>query len=406
MTDLINEILQTLRNNKLRTALTGLAVSWGVFMLIVLLGVARGVNNSFEDRLQRSSPARMNLYGGSTARPYHGNREGRRIRMEMSDIELLEKEHPGFVKNVTSSVYLSSANLSSGRHSVSTSVEGIFPEGLSRGYTISEGRIFNEHDMNTKSKVMVIPVDYAEQLFPPAGQGALGARVSYNGLSFIIVGIYKSDWSRDVFIPFTTAMGMTSQKDRLGSLTINLKNLTNEQEALEAEQAIRATMARKKDFDPTDPSALWIFNMLANSFQGAKVMGILGMAMWILGLLTLLTGVVGISNIMFVSVRERTHEIGIRRAIGAKPRSVLTQVIAEAVAITLLFGYIGIVLGMAVTQLIAHLTSNTDVLLNPTVNISIAIEVTVVLVAAGALAGLFPALRALKVKPVEALRDE
>lgn len=135
-------------------------------------------------------------------------------------------------------------------------------------------------------------------------------------------------------------------------------------------------------------------------------MGILNTAVWILGMLTLLTGVVGISNIMFVSVRERTHEIGIRRAIGAKPRAILTQVIAESVAITVLFGYIGIVFGTAVSQLLAMVLSSVEFLKNPTVSLSIAVEVTVVLVIAGALAGLFPAMRALKVKPVEALRDE
>lgn len=199
---------------------------------------------------------------------------------------------------------------------------------------------------------------------------------------------------------------MSKEKDDVGALTVNLRNVRTAEDGSRAEEGIRQTLAQTHNFDPADESAVWIANRFNNSLQSQTAMGILNTAVWILGMLTLLTGVVGISNIMFVSVRERTHEIGIRRAIGAKPRAILTQVIAESVAITVLFGYIGIVFGTAVSQLLAMVLSSVEFLKNPTVSLSIAVEVTVVLVIAGALAGLFPAMRALKVKPVEALRDE
>ncbi len=199
---------------------------------------------------------------------------------------------------------------------------------------------------------------------------------------------------------------MATEKDDVGALTVNLKNVHTEGDGRNAEDGIRRTLAQIHGFDPEDESAVWIANRFTDSLQGAAAMSILNTAVWVLGILTLLTGIVGISNIMFVSVRERTHEIGIRRAIGARPRAILTQVITESVAITVLLGYVGIDLGTAVTQLLSMVLADVPFLKNPTVSLTIAVEVTAVLIVAGALAGLFPAMRALKVKPVEALRDE
>ncbi len=174
----------------------------------------------------------------------------------------------------------------------------------------------------------------------------------------------------------------------------------------EATEEVRATLAQAHDFDKSDQSALYLYNSFASYIREKDSLNILHIAILVIGILTLLSGIVGVSNIMFVSVRERTHEIGIRRAIGAKPRSILWQIVLESVAITTLFGYIGIFLGMVVMQVVDHFFGKTDILHNPTVDISIAIAVTIVLIIAGALAGLFPAIKATKVKPVEALRDE
>ena len=191
-----------------------------------------------------------------------------------------------------------------------------------------------------------------------------------------------------------------------GMISVDLKGLKNEEDALNAEKKVRNTLAVNHTFDPDDNNAVYINNYFTSALQTKKAMGILDMCVWVLGILTLLSGIVGISNIMFVTVKERTHEIGIRRAIGAKPSKILTQIITESIAITLIFGYIGIFLGTVVTQVIATLMGNNEVFRNPTVSMTIALEVTFVLILAGTVAGLFPALKALKVKPVEALRDE
>lgn len=407
MIDLINEIMQTLRNNKVRTVLTGIAVTWGVFMLIVLLGVARGVTNSFDSQMMQGNSTRLRVFGGQTSVPWEGNREGRRIRLEESDLQKVPAGAPKYVESVTTRIN-GGATVSTSKAKVNQSYTGAFPqiEKELSNFELTEGRFLNEPDIENTRKVAVLPKYYITQLFPPDGNDALGKEVTINGLAFKVVGIYDSRWNRDIYIPFTTARLMASDRKDLGELSVNLMNVTTEEDGKEAEKLVKNTLAKSHNFNPDDESAIWISNYFTNALTAKKGMAILDVGVWVLGILTLLTGIVGISNIMFVSVRERTHEIGIRRAIGAKPRKILIQILSEAVAITLIFGYIGIVLGTVVTQVIATVVGDDGPLENPTVSLSIAVEVTVVLVLAGALAGLFPALKALKVKPVEALRDE
>ena len=407
MIDLINEIMQTLRNNKVRTVLTGIAVTWGVFMLIVLLGVARGVTNSFDSQMMQGNSTRLRVFGGQTSVPWEGNREGRRIRLEESDLQKVPAGAPKYVESVTTRIN-GGATVSTSKAKVNQSYTGAFPqiEKELSNFELTEGRFLNDPDIENTRKVTVLPKYYITQLFPPDGNDALGKEVTINGLAFKVVGIYDSRWNRDIYIPFTTARLMASDRKDLGELSVNLMNVTTEEDGKEAEKLVKNTLAKSHNFNPDDESAIWISNYFTNALTAKKGMAILDVGVWVLGILTLLTGIVGISNIMFVSVRERTHEIGIRRAIGAKPRKILTLILSEAMAITLIFVYIGIVLGTVVTQVIATVVGDDGPLENPTVSLSIAVEVTVVLVLAGALAGLFPALKALKVKPVEALRDE
>lgn len=407
MTDLFHEIMQVMSHNKLRTALTGIAVTWGIFMLIVLLSMARGITNSFDYNMASRNMAILKIWGGNTSVPYKGHREGRSIYFKDGDMEKIADENARFVDNVTSVVDGSGA-ISSASASVSSGYAGVFPE-----YQLQtnigdfvEGRFITKRDMDERAKVMVLPMYYAKQLFPPEGEGALGSRVTCNGLSFLITGIYDSKSNQNIYIPFTTARMMTEDKDRLGTLTVMLKNVNSEEDGEAAEKGVRQTLSELHNFDPDDSNAVYIANYFTNSLTGQTAMGILDTSVWVLGILTLLTGIVGVSNIMFVTVRERTHEIGVRRAIGARPSKILIQIITESVVITVIFGYIGIVLGMIVSQIIAHFVGEDGILRNPTVSLAIAIEVTLVLIISGALAGVFPALKALKVKPVEALRDE
>lgn len=406
MIDLAREIKQTLSHNKLRTVLTGIAVTWGIFMLIVLLSMARGVTNAFEYNVLSRNMAMLRVWGGKTSIPYHGNREGRYIEFDDADHKIVPGENPNYVGDISSTIS-GGGKLSTPKANVSQSYSGVYPSEFTPSrFGDIDGRFINNRDMREKAKVIVIPRYYAKQLFPPEGEDALGGRVNCNGLSFVVVGVFDSEWNRNVYIPFTTARMLSSNNNKFNNLYVDLKNVTTEDDGTAAEKGVRETLAKTHNFDPDDDNAVYIANDFNNSLTGKKAASILDTCVWVLGILTLLTGIVGISNIMFVTVKERTHEIGIRRAIGAKPVKILTQVIAESVSITVLFGYIGIVLGTVVTQLLAAGIGDTSMLRNPTVSLSIAFEVTLVLIFSGALAGLFPALKALKVKPVEALRDE
>ena len=406
MFDLFNEILQTLSHNKLRTALTGLAVAWGIFMLIVLLGVARGVTNSFESNMMGPGSKSIQIWGGNTSKPYGGYREGRRIRMSDGDPEDIARSNTRRISDVSSVIYGEAQLTRSPKASMTIEYTGMYPSSFAQErYSMVSGRYINDKDMADQAHVIVLAEDNVPVLFPD-GDDPLGQYVSVKGISFKVVGVYHANWGRDNIIPYTTARTMAASKDEVGSIKVSLGNVTTEADGEEAEQSVRRTLARNHTFDPDDTGALWVNNRFTQGLQAQSGMNILNMSVWVLGLLTLLSGIVGISNIMFVSVRERAHEIGVRRAIGARPGLILVQVITESVAITTLFGYIGIVMGTALTQVIGMATAESGVLENPTVNLSLAFEVTMVLIVAGALAGLFPALKAIKVKPVEALRDE
>lgn len=406
MFDLFREISQTLRNNRLRTFLTGIAVAWGIFMLIVLLGMARGVLNSFESMSWSQTSNRITVYPGNTSMEYKGYREGRPLSPEMSDVDLLSEKNPDNVGDVMPSASLSSTVFSTAKDYLTAGPSGVYPKARTiNDVDMKYGRFINDADILDKRKSIVLEEKDAALLFGDAST-AVGQRLDGLGLSWLVVGVYASDWRNDVYIPFTTAKMLSGNDSKVNNLQVEIKNVQTIGDGEKVEEALRGTLAKAHDYDPQDKSALYMFNRFTNYLQSLTAFNILNVSVWVIGIFTLLSGIIGVSNIMFVSVRERTHEIGIRRAIGAKPRAILTQIILESVSITFLFGYIGVFFGMCVTQLIAHFTAQTEFLKNPTVSLQIALEVTIVLIVAGALAGLFPALKATKVKPVEALRDE
>lgn len=406
MFDLFREISQTLSNNKLRTFLTGIAVAWGIFMLIVLLGMARGVLNSFTNSSWAQTSNRINVYEGRTSMAFKGYSEGRKIKPEREDMNLLKERDQKHIADVTSYTYLGSTTFSSPKDYISGNPIGIYPiKQKIDNLNLVAGRLINDADIKYNRKSLVIEESNAKSLFGSA-KSAVGKRVDAMGLSWLIVGVYSHEWRDNIYIPFTTAKLLTGNDKYTDNLQVEIQNVATMEDGESTENQIRGILSQKHDFSSEDKSGLYFSNQFTDYLRNLSVFNILNLSVWIIGIFTLLSGIIGVSNIMFVSVRERTHEIGIRRAIGAKPRSILVQIVMESIAITALFGYIGVFFGMCVTQVIAYFTADTDFLDNPTVSIEIALEVTVVLIVAGMLAGLFPAIKATKVKPVEALRDE
>ncbi|WP_302613587.1 ABC transporter permease [uncultured Bacteroides sp.] len=408
MFDLANEILATLRHNKLRTALTGFAVSWGIFLLIVLLSVSRGLVNGMESMFSQRDTETVSIRGGFAQKAFKGLKEDRRVSLRDSDLPVLTSQNANVVGEVIAQVSNDSLQVTSPNDYLTGGYKGVYPSELrNSGLDMTAGRFINQNDINSKRRVAVINEESAKTLF--GKENPIGQLVKISDLSFTVVGTYKQAWRRVVYIPYSTARAMSGGSDIVNNITVKLKNVTTIVESEAAEKGFRSTLGRQHSFSDDDNGALWIWNRFSDYMRTSTAMGAIGMAVWVIGLLTMLSGIVGVSNIMFVSVRERTHEIGVRRAIGAKPRIILRQIILESVAITTLFGYIGIVLGVLVSQGIATLVGDggeRPIIKDPTVDISIAIQVTVVLIIAGALAGLFPAMKSLKIKPVEALRDE
>lgn len=406
MFDLIREILQTLQNNKLRTALTGLSVAWGIFMLIILLGMSRGVYNSFNSGFRAQGANSIQMWGGRTSMPYQGYKNGRSIELRDDDPSVIDAAHNKHIGKVLPLINGKTTTVSTSKDYVTANCLGVTPEYITtQRNEMAAGRFINAADIKDKRKVIVLSSKNVGQLFESA-QDALGKYVNMGGLSFKVIGVYESEWSQELYAPYTTIKAMNGDSPYLESLTVEVENLKTLEQGEKLEEDVRGILARKHEFAQDDKSALWIWNRFTNHLQMANGLNILNIAVWVIGIFTMLSGIIGVSNIMFVSVKERTHEIGIRRAIGAKPRSILTQIITESIAITALFGYIGVVLGIGVTELLNYLFGKSDFLKDPTVDVSIALQVTLVLIVAGSLAGLFPALKALKVKPVEALRTE
>ncbi|MCC8113445.1 MAG: ABC transporter permease [Bacteroidales bacterium] len=405
MIDLAKEIWQTMCTNKLRTILTGISVAWGIFMLILLLSISHGLLNHSMEFMASNDPNRISVWGGRTSKAYMGLKEGRDIPLRYKYMDAIKEDSKDNVEKVTSTIYLSGTVSTNKDYLSSSSVVGMYPGTLSARNKLLYGREINQADMQQQRKVIMLHKKSAAVLFDKPEE-AVGKYVKLGNLAFTVVGIYDHDWEQTSIIPFTTAYALSGYSDQLQRIDVHIKGISNEQESAALEKEVRHSIAKSAIFDPDDESAVWTFDRFASYINNIRSTNYLNIAMWVIGLLTLITGIVGVSNIMFVSVKERTHEIGIRRAIGAKPRNLIVQVVLESIVLTTCFGYIGIVLGTVAVEIFSYATRDSRFFLNPTVDISIAIEVTIALIIAGALAGLFPAIRATKVRPVEALRDE
>ena len=349
MLDLIHEIGQTLRNSRLRTFLTGLAVAWGVFMLIILLGMARGVQNSFNDNMGSSVNNTIVVWGGMTGKGYKGYKAGRRINLKESDMTAVAKDKDNINLTQVSTTASSTANII-GPKGIVSGFDAVFPEAdfsMAR-VTMTAGRRINGPDISGRRRSILISEDSMHRLFgnDAKAEDVVGKTIRCMDLSWNIVGVYNHRWQTGSYVPYTTYKAITGFDDNVESLTAEYEGIVTEEEGDAAEERLRATLASTHSFDREDNSALWTWNRLSQSISSGKALIYLQWATWVIGIFTLLTGIVGVSNIMFVSVRERTHEIGIRRAIGAKPRSILTQILAESVAITAISGYAGVFLGM------------------------------------------------------------
>ena len=423
MRDLLQEIWESLRRNKMRTCLTGLAVAWGIFMLIVLLGAGNGLLNAFLNDGDDFASNTMMVGGGVTSKPYDGLKQGRRIRITDKDIDILRQ--PRFadkVDLVSTSLSRSGYTMTYGRRYFNNvSLNGTLPGDVEMNRVqMLAGRFINDRDIAEKRKVIIITHLHAKNFLSGDTDydKLLGQRVKVGNLSFTIVGVRHAEENRDdrsLYVPYTAVKAIFGLGDEVDDITFSFHGLTTEAESDAFENQVRTAFATAHRAAPDDRRAIWVWNRFSQNLQMEKAKGILITALWIIGLFTLVSGVVGVSNIMLITVKERTHEFGIRKALGARPGSILKLIVTESVLITAFFGYIGMLLGMVACQILDATVGQSKVemfgqsikmLDNPTVGIGTALGATIVLIIAGTLAGIFPASQAARVKPIEALRAE
>lgn len=419
MRELIKEIWSTSKRNKLRTSLTGFAVAWGISMLIFLLGAGNGLINAQLQQSTRFLANSMRVFPGETSKAYKGLKEGRSITLNDKDILISNKTYGQYVDDVGGRLEQYNVNINYGDNYVaSQSLVGVAPTHPKIDKTeLIAGRFINEIDMKEQRKNVVLSRSQAKELSKDY-RSLVSKNVKISNLNFQVVGIYKDDESRnntEAFIAYSTIKTIYAKGDDAGSLEFTIKNLKTKEDNKQFEKNYRASINNNHQAAPDDERTIWLWNRYMDNIQMNQGIAIMQTALWIVGLFTLLSGIVGVSNIMLITVKERTREFGVRKAIGAKPWSILKLIITESIIITSFFGYIGMVCGVAANEImdatIGHTTIDTGLFkaamfVNPTVGIGTCIGATITIVIAGTIAGLIPAIKAARIRPIEALRAE
>lgn len=419
MRELIKEIWSTSKRNKLRTSLTGFAVAWGIFMLIFLLGAGNGLINAQLQQSTRFLANSMRVFPGETSKAYKGLKEGRSITLNDKDILISNKTYGQYVDDVGGRLEQYNLNINYGDNYVaSQSLVGVAPTHPKIDKTeLIAGRFINDIDMKEQRKNVVLSRSQAKELCKDY-RSLVGKNVKISNLNFQVVGIYKDDESRnntEAFIAYSTIKTIYAKGDDAGSLEFTIKNLKTREDNKQFEKNYRASINNNHQAAPDDERTIWLWNRYMDNIQMNQGIAIMQTALWIVGLFTLLSGIVGVSNIMLITVKERTREFGVRKAIGAKPWSILKLIITESIIITSFFGYIGMVCGVAANEImdatIGHTTVDTGLFkaamfVNPTVGIGTCIGATITIVIAGTIAGVIPAIKAARIRPIEALRAE
>ena len=416
MYSILTEIWATTRRNKLRTALTGFAVAWGIFMLIFLLGAGNGLINANIQNMDAFLANSMMVGGGSTSKEYKGLKEGRPITLNDKDIAETKDEFTQNIESVGAEVKAGQQTFAVGDNYVSAQLVGVYPNEI----TINKkemlyGRFINQPDLDQQRKVVVLSESQAKELLPGKIATLVGQNIKMDNFAFMVAGIYKDDRSEmnnRAFAPFTTVRTIYNKGDKTDNIIFSFKGLNTQAENEAFEKMYRSRINNNHYAAPDDENAVWIWNRFTMNLQMSQGVSIIRTALWIIGIFTLLSGIVGVSNIMLITVKERTREFGIRKAIGATPWSILRLIIIESIIITTIFGYIGMLCGIG-ANLYMDATMGHEVVyagifkqsmfLNPTVGFDVCIEATLLIVIAGTIAGLIPARKAAKIRPIEAL---
>ncbi len=403
------EIYTTVTKNKLRTFLTGFSVAWGIFMLIILLGSGQGLQNGIEQQFAEDATNSLWVFSGQTSKAYKGTNMGRKIQFTNQDYSKTKALHAQ-INHISGRYYLGSKVINYGARYGTYDVRAVnSADKYIENVKMLKGRFLNPFDVNRDNKSIVIS-DVAEKDLFKTDQNPLGKFVHVGNIPFKVIGVFKQDQQgqnqrRSVYIPISTAQKIFNGGNRISWMNMTVGNATLKQ-TKKLEKDMREQLAATHHFDPTDDRAVHINNVLEqyekfqNLFLGIRVF------IWIIGIGTIIAGIVGVSNIMMIVVKERTKEVGVRKALGATPGSIVSLILLESIAITSFAGYIGLMAGVGLLEVVKKYMPPSPFFRSPEANIHIAVVAIVLLVAAGTIAGFIPARKAASIRPVEALRDE
>ena len=414
----LQEIFATLKHNKLRTTLTGLSVTWGIFILIVLLGAGNGLKNGVTSNFSERASNLVQMWSGTSSLPYDGLKADRQLAFaekQLKDVKLEMKQ-----TNTQTGVIDKQQTFTYKTEYGSYNIKGVNPtynDIFKLKFSDKSGRFINELDLKAYKKVIVIDKKIEDVLFK--AKSSLGEYIKVGNIMFQVIGVNSKAerWGgSNGYIPFTTAQLIYNPDKRFNNMALTVNGLDNAEDNDKFNSKLKSEMATSLRFDPKDPRALWIWNSQKDYIETIKIFAAITLFVSIIGIFTLIAGIVGVSNIMLVSVKERTREIGIRKAIGAPPASILRSIVLESIFITTAFGYIGMMLGIGLTEMInyfmvqsaAQSASETGmtVFKNPTVELSIVLISTSILILSGVIAGYMPARKAVRIKPIEAMRQD
>lgn len=405
-----NEVYQSIKAHKLRTFLTGFGVAWGIFMLVLLLCVGKGFKNGVDNQLAGSASNTVEFWGGKTTIPYKGLNVGRSIQANSTDMIDLKADIPEIEYLSPDENVNNAGTVSYGTNSGVYDMKAVFPEFSNIEYLhIGEGRWLDPLDMNEDRKVVVISKKVEDQLFH--GKNGIGEYITIKGNYYKVVGLVAEDTTRifnfggesSIYLPYSIYKDEFQPDGKIEHFTAVMRDGAD---AEVVAHKIKKWLSKKYLFDPKDEDALYVYNKANSQKVVEQLFSGVGIFLWIIGCSTLVGGVVGVGNIMLVTVKERTKEIGIRKALGAVPASIIALIMQEAIVITTVSGFMGLLFASGALSLIGSLTKSVTYFQHPQVDMNISISAIIILVIAGALAGFIPARNASKISPIEALRYE
>jgi len=405
--DLWREIFQSISKNKLRSLLSGFTVSFAILLFTLLFGIANGLENTFNSFFKDDAQNSIFIQSGKTTKPYKGFKSGREIQFKNEDFDYLKNDFGDKVQYITSRVY-KSLTASYKNEKNNYQIRAVHPDHQYLEKTlVYEGRYITAKDLQEKSKVIVIGRLVEEDLF--AKTVALGKYVNLGGIQYKVVGVYRDDGGdneeRMIYMPITTAQNIYGNNDYVDQINLTYNPAMGYDEALSFSSLLTKKLKDRFDISPKDQRAVRVRNMAEASKGVNQMTSVLGILILVIGMGTLIAGIVGIANIMIFVVKERTKELGIRKALGATPKSIVRMIMLESILVTALAGYLGLLIGMGVLELIGD-SLKQYFITNPSVSTSLIVGATITLILAGAIAGYLPAKRAASIKPIVALGDE